>query len=110
MSARKPKPRFNPSADVGTGSNDPARKERRVSAGMLVEFLNRVAPGAKCSFCGTGEYAVPSDPSGECASMVATPIPHMKSVGLWLYTAVCQNCAHVVFFHAPMVASQIIED
>lgn len=107
MSARKPGNRHQPTAAVDSSAD---RRERRVSADMLVAYLNKVAPHSRCAFCGEGEYAIPSDPTGESASMVATPIPHMKSVGLWLYTAVCRNCANVVFFHAPMIATQIFKD
>lgn len=86
------------------------RKELSVTAQQLVDYLNTVNESAKCSFCGVGDYAVPSDPTGTTASLVATPVPHVKGIGLWLYTAVCANCAHVVFFHAPAVSAKIIKD
>lgn len=86
------------------------RKEFSVTPHQLVDYLNGINEDAKCSFCGVGDYAVPADPTGTKASMVATPVPHMQSVGLWLYTAVCGNCAHVVLFHAPAVAAKIIKD
>lgn len=86
------------------------RKELKVTAQQFVDYLNEINESAKCSYCGVGEYGVPSDPSGVSASLVATPVPHVKGIGLWLYTAVCGNCSHVIFFHAPGVSTKIIKD
>lgn len=108
MSSRKPGPKpKGPSRSVDAPK---VAREKRVTPEMLVMHLNDINAGAKCTFCGVGDYAVPSDPDGKSASMVATPAPQSKNFGLWLYTAVCVNCNHVIFFHAPRVAAVIIRD
>jgi hypothetical protein len=86
------------------------RKELKVTSQQLVDYLNQINESAKCSFCGVGEYGVPSDPTGNVASIVATPTPHLQGMGVWLYTAVCGNCSHVIFFHAPGISKKIIKD
>lgn len=88
----------------------PLPRERQVTAAMLVDHLNSITDDRKCSFCGIGDYAVPADPNGTTASLVAAPIPYMSTIGLWLYTAVCTHCSNVVFFHAPFTAARIIKD
>ncbi|MEX5626096.1 hypothetical protein [Pseudomonas marginalis] len=92
------------------GAEKPIPREQKVTAEQLVDHLNSINPDSLCTFCGVGEYAVPSDPEGKTASMVAAPIPYLPGVGLWLYTAVCTNCSHVVFFHAPFTAAKIIKE
>lgn len=94
---------------IARGNTEPVevRKELKVTPAQLVKYLNDTNESAKCSYCGTGDYGVSSDPTGEIASIVATPVPHVKGLGLWLYTAVCTNCGHVVFFHAPTVATKV---
>lgn len=83
------------------------RAELLVTPLQLHEFLNAKNADVKCSFCGVGDYGIAADPTGEMAPLVSTPVPHVKGLGLWLYTAACMNCGHVVFFHAPFVASKI---
>lgn len=84
-------------------------EELSVSPSMFLEYLNSINRDAMCSFCTKGDYAIASDPSGDCAPLVATPVPHVKGLGLWLYTASCMNCGHTIFFHAPFVASRILD-
>lgn len=76
---------------------------------MLTEYLNSINKDATCLFCKHGDYGIASDPSGECAPIVATPVPHVKGLGMWLYSASCMNCGHTIFFHAPFVASKILD-
>lgn len=107
MSARKNSHKAKASTSVPLSEK---HKELRVTAHQLVDYMNEMNASAKCSFCGVGEYGVPSDPTGATASIVATPVPHVKGIGLWLYTAVCGNCAHVIFFHAPGVSTKLLKD
>lgn len=87
----------------------PKPKERSVTPAMLLDYLNSKNEDATCSFCKHGDYGIASDPSGECAPLVSTPVPHVKGLGMWLYSASCLNCGHTIFFHAPFVASKILE-
>lgn len=80
----------------------------QVTRGNFLEYLNSVNADATCGFCG-GDYGVSSDPSGEGAPLVATPVPHVKGLGLWLYTVSCMKCGHTLFFHAPFVAEHILD-
>lgn len=84
-------------------------KALSVTPAMLTEYLNSINKDATCSFCKHGDYGIASDPSGECAPLVSTPVPHVKGLGMWLYSASCLNCGHTIFFHAPFVASKILD-
>ena len=90
--------------EVSTGSD----KEYQVTPQLFMEYLKRINPDAVCSFCG-GDFGVAADPTGKIAPIVATPVPHVKGLGIWLYTASCVNCGHSIFFNAPFVASQVLE-
>lgn len=87
----------------------PKPRELSVSPLMFTEYLNSINKDATCTFCNQGDYGIAADPSGECAPLVATPVPHVKGVGMWLYSASCMNCGHTIFFHAPFVASKIMD-
>lgn len=87
----------------------PKPKEQAVTSVMLLNYLNSINADATCSFCKHGDYGIASDPRDEYAPVVSTPVPNVKGLGMWLYSASCLNCGHTIFFHAPFVASKILE-
>lgn len=75
-----------------------------VSGRDLVEFLNRVAPDNKCSFCNRGDYNVISAPTkGGIAGVVATPVPNVQHLGIWFFVASCNVCGHTALFNSKEV-------
>lgn len=91
-------------------TSDRSQKLLKITPNELCDFLNDVAPGKLCNYCGKAEYSVPADPKGKSAAVVTTPVPHVKGVGAWLYMVTCQNCGHTEFFHAHTVADKLIGD
>lgn len=82
-----------------------------ISAKDLAAFWNKKAPGNKCLFCKSGDYALGLSPSGDgTAVLVATPLPNMKHLGMWFYVATCVNCGHVVLFNAQKIVREISKD
>jgi len=82
----------------------------KVPGDALVDYLNRMSPDNKCSFCYEGEYAVVPGTGGSTAGVVATPVPHVQHLGVWFYLATCRRCGHTVFFNAPFVLAAMAVD
>lgn len=91
-------------------SSERSQRVLKVTPGLLAEFLNKVAPDAKCTYCGQAEYFVPTDPNGESAALVTAAVPHVKGIGAWMYMLICPNCGHTALFNAHHIAPKIIED
>jgi hypothetical protein len=99
------------SSDESSDTDRSKNKALQVSGAALVEFLNRVAPDNKCSFCSVGEYTIIPSPSDEgFAGVVATPVPNVQRLGVWFFFASCKNCGHSVFFNAPFVLQAMAKD
>ncbi|MEE4332276.1 hypothetical protein V2J70_02145 [Pseudomonas alliivorans] len=91
-------------------NQDQLRKALKVPADALIDYLNRVAPDNKCSFCGVGEYGVVPAPTGGTAGVIATPVPNIRHLGVWFFFATCTTCSHTVFFNAPLAMKKMAEE
>lgn len=99
----------------GQPDPEPINSERskrilKVTPQLLAEFLNKIAPDSKCSFCGQAEYFVPTDPNGTSAALITAAVPHVKGLGAWMYMVICPKCGHTALFNAHHLAPKIIED
>lgn len=93
--------------DPKLASHEERDKSLHLSSDDLVTYLNKVAPDAKCSFCGKGDYGVGSLPENQRAVMVATPVAGLKGVGVWFYPVACVLCGHTIFFSATHVSKAL---
>jgi len=75
-------------------------KRLQVPRDALQGFLDRLRGDLKCSFCTTGTYEVAPAPSGGTAGMLSCPVPHIKGLGAWFYSASCSDCGNTQFFLA----------
>lgn len=88
--------------------NSPAaQKARNITTTQFSSFLNELAPGRLCLYCGQSEYFVPTDPEGSATAIISAPVPHIKGVGVWLYMLVCPTCGHTALFNTHLVAPKI---
>lgn len=74
------------------------------------DFMERMRPGRGCSFCEDGIYHAAPAPSGGTTGIVATPVPYLKGLGVWFYSATCDTCGDTRFFHANHVRSAMGDD
>ncbi|BCA30168.1 hypothetical protein [Metapseudomonas otitidis] len=88
---------------------DPKERYLKIRPQQFVDFLNVRAPEARCPYCRNGDFEVSPGPDGKTIGAVATPVPHIQNLGVWLYFATCNNCGFVAFFHSAFVAKQIEE-
>ena len=99
-----------PLSEDGESLTESEDKAVKVPADAVVEYLNRISPGNKCSFCKKGEYGVIPGPAGGTAGVVATPVPHVQHLGVWFYIATCTRCGHTALFNTAFVLKAMTEE
>lgn len=84
-------------------------KYLKVPRNAVRDFLERLSPGRKCGFCEHGIYEVAPAPTGGTAGILSSPVPYLKGLGVWFYTATCNACGDTRFFHANKVRKLMSE-
>ncbi|MFJ2526237.1 hypothetical protein ACIOWB_24235 [Pseudomonas capeferrum] len=85
-------------------------KRLQVPREALRDYLDRMRPGRRCTFCETGLYEAAPAPNGGTAGLVSTPVPHISGLGVWFYSATCTICGDTRLFHANMVRNAMSEE
>lgn len=86
-------------SDAGEDSGATEHKALKVPLEAFRDYLERMRPGRKCTFCTSGTYEVAPSPAGGTAGVVATPVPNVAKLGVWFFVATCDACGDTRFFH-----------
>lgn len=81
----------------------------KIPRNALRDFMERLRPGRQCEFCKQGVYEAAPAPEGGTAGILSTPVPHIKGLGVWFYSATCNTCGDTRFFHANKVRKLMSE-
>lgn len=100
--------------DTRTEAASPTEEEqqrideaRSVTISDVTQFLNEVAPDAKCLFCGKDEFMVIGQPETDMPLIVSMPIPKQRNRGVWSYPVVCRNCGFTLLFNTAHVSDAV---
>lgn len=85
-------------------------RKLRVPRNALRDYLERMRPGRRCSFCEKGTYEAVPAPTGGTAGLLSTPVPYIKGLGIWFYSASCDVCGDTRLFHANHVREAMSEE
>lgn len=92
-------------------SDEQQNQALKVPGAALADFLNRVAPDNKCSFCRVGEYNIISAPTGGGVSgVVAATVPNVQHLGIWFFLASCKLCGNTALFNCQAVLAAMKKD
>ncbi|MCE1009311.1 hypothetical protein [Pseudomonas monteilii] len=81
----------------------------KIPRNALRDFMERLRPGRQCEFCKQGVYEAAPAPEGGTAGILSTPVPYIKGLGVWFYSATCNTCGDTRFFHANKVRKLMSE-